>query len=408
MPSAMKPAPTSLRAIFQRCDVLAPAATGVGHRDAYIVGRILVGRPADGPDAGNEVSEPINVCVLLQSGPARLQSTVPFRDRPDAHEAALEATRTVLVHRALDRMRAVMARGGDLSEIGGEEMLADDVTELTRTTEKRCAFQTGSPAGLLCQVDSSGVPGKTSRPVCAACSLPDDRLRCTALQHPVVVASSDRKVLRRFPQEGLCDAGHQDRVGNTSDCRPGGNPCWRADLIIASSVAEPVVNAPELLIDEVKHLRLVLGERLGGRLSRGSDELGVGSTIMAPCESEEELARKVSAVMSLLESTNVAKLARQRGAIIDDEAGSIRALEQTLEHLGAEDHAAAVEALRGLQGVKSLLSHHNWDDRILALRRFGIELPTEDYGAAWLRIASGVRDALRRIRLALEVTADRA
>jgi hypothetical protein len=224
------------------------------------------------------------------------------------------------------------------------------------------------------------------------------------LMHPSIVGSPYGESLKRFPEGALCDAGHQDRVGNTSKCTPTGNRCWRMDLHVESSVADPRANAPELLIDELKHLRLVLGERLGGRLSRGSDELGVGATLVAPCHSAEDLDGKVAAVMSLVESSNVAKLARQRDINIDQNARSIRALEQTLENLKAAGYQTALQTIGGLQDVRNLLAHHNWDERIFALRKFGIDLPIDDPGDAWLRIATGVRDALREIRLALELT----
>lgn len=349
-----------VRATLQLADAQAPARTGSGYRDARVVGWLNIGFPDDSRGEGHLLQDGFTSVDLIVSGDAWLGSTVPFRHLDDPGARALRAMRELLVRRVLERARIAMEEGSALAGGDHEEMLrSEELAALADARGKQCAFQTPSAPGLFCTADRDGL-GRTSTPICAACQLPDDRLRCTALVHPVVSELETMGHIARSPSSALCDAGHQDRVGDTSGCVAGGNGCWHKDLVLSASSAGIDPDAPRRLIDELKHLRLALGEAFQTKLSRGSDELGVGANLVSDCDSAQDLEGKIMAVGSLLEPMNLAKSANAMGATVEGGKGSLVAMREALDWLKAVGHEAPIEVLRSLQAVRSLLAHDNW------------------------------------------------
>ncbi|MGD9570934.1 MAG: hypothetical protein AB7V62_03480 [Thermoleophilia bacterium] len=267
--------------------------------------------------------------------------------------------------------------------------------------EKRCAFQTKSSRGLWCEAVDVGRRAPTALPVCRACALPDDRIRCSALSHP--------KVQHHPPAGGplvvsaFCELGQPDPDGR---CRPGGRDCWHFGVVAPVRAPESLrSDAPERLADEVTYLRLSLERLLGTRLPRGSGELGIGVRLASSCAGREQFEDKVRAIGSLLAPMHVGKAAEALGVPgVDPKAGSLVALGQVLDHLTSPEgpHAAPIKALRRLIDVRNLTSHHNADDRLFALTELGLELPIEEYGAGWLRVAGAAERALRQLRRTVE------
>jgi hypothetical protein len=86
---------------------------------------------------------------------------------------------------------------------------------------KRCDRQVRDRGDLWCDASSANdktasgqiegrVVAPTSTPICAACDVPDSRIRCTALMHPEVTGvRAFGGTHERSLNWAICDAGHQ-------------------------------------------------------------------------------------------------------------------------------------------------------------------------------------------------------
>ena len=115
---------------------------------------------------------------------------------------------------------------------------------------KRCDRQVRDRGDLWCDASSANdktasgqiegrVVAPTSTPICAACDVPDSRLRCTAFMHPEVTGvRAFGGTHERSLNWAICDAGHQDRItGAPQLCIPeSGHECWFRDVTIGPRV----------------------------------------------------------------------------------------------------------------------------------------------------------------------------
>ena len=120
---------------------------------------------------------------------------------------------------------------------------------------KRCDRQVRDRGDLWCDASSANdktasgqiegrVVAPTSTPICAACDVPDSRIRCTAFMHPEVTGvRAFGGTHERSLNWAICDAGHQDRItGAPQLCIPeSGHECWFRDVTIGPR--DPSVNS---------------------------------------------------------------------------------------------------------------------------------------------------------------------
>jgi hypothetical protein len=368
---------------------------------ALVVGALSVGTAND--DLESLVSGGKTI-VLAASDVAENRMRVAFRDREDADALRLAALRRLLLDQARTVIHEAMASGGSYQDLPDSiDLTGDDVMDFAgRWPQKVCSFQRRTPPGLVCDATSAGPP-KTSVPLCESCSLPDDRVRCTALSHPSIASEPRTRGLTKAPAGALCDGGHDERVGDFTKCRIGGNTCWRQDLPFGIDGGHRAPDdSPERLLDEFSHLRLAL-ERARIKVAIGSGELQLGATLAGPCADAEDMVVRIQALASLIGQLDGHQVARTHGLELPPNTGKLASLGHVLTHLGASGHEGAISLLRIVPALRNQApAHPKFDDAALQIARLGVELPISDWRVAWLTVADRARGALREIRLAIE------
>lgn len=333
---------------------------------------------------------------------------------PNSFGGDKELARQWLGEVGLRRLVAQIEAGNPLEELPPVEvLLTDHVEDEPIQREKRCGYQSEGSTGLMCGVSARDdqLGGKTSRPLCEACTLPSDEVRCSALIHPEVRGFEDSGGVWRRPVGAICDAGHQDRVGDTRDCRFGGNDCWRRDVIIGSAVAGPPPrDAAERLIDEFSYTRISLEGALGQRFTRGSGEMALATTLMRVCDTESEFVAHLAALAALLTLLDGRKRAEELGVPEDERTGPLNGLEACLRELGIVGLDASFDTMRAVARLRQMAPvHPKMDAKTIAeFSRFGVALPVSDWADAWRRVAEACRISLRHLRLVIEAGANSA
>ncbi len=163
----------------------------------------------------------------------------------DPRSLALDRLRGALARRAIEQLEGVLRDGRDLAALDGELILmAEDVPDALATSSRTCRFKRLDAHGLWCTADVSGTPAPTSEPICLVCTLPEEPVRCSALTHPRIQEVRTFGGVSRIAAGALCNAGHDDRLGDLSLCRPGGNSCWRKDITMSAIDGEQPRAAP--------------------------------------------------------------------------------------------------------------------------------------------------------------------
>lgn len=124
---------------------------------------------------------------------------------------------------------------------------------------KQCLWMIDTePRGHDCGANHVSSGPQTSLPICRACDLPDARLICECLAHPMVGFDPESKGTRRKLLSAMCDAGQE--IGLGGDCRPGGRGCWRQRGTQAVLLPAVEADAARKLVDEIDHLCRVYRE----------------------------------------------------------------------------------------------------------------------------------------------------
>jgi hypothetical protein len=392
-----------VRTVFAPAQQIAPArGGGEGPRGAYIVGELTFGEV---DEAGWRGIADEGRLVRLLSATIEALDGAGIRTRgEEAPGAADRMVREVLFLRYRAALLNAVRAGTPLADLAREdELFAEHLAAHRFSDPKECGFQRAGPGGLHCEASTPDDPlqGKTTRPLCAACTFPDDHLRCTALVHPEVADAGIDGQHLRIVRSVICEAGYGDRVGDGSQCRIDGHECWRQAEVRVPAGA-PSAEAPERLVDEFDHLRLALEQRLAEGLPRGSGEFRLGATLLRPVSTQDEFTGRLQALASMLDLLDGRPSARALG-VMPEGAGSLVALGAALTKLSVSGHEGPIELLREVPKLRVLVpTHPIFDERALLVARFGVETPIEDYEDAWRRVADATRRALRDLRLAVQ------
>ncbi|MFZ0887370.1 MAG: hypothetical protein WA005_02860 [Candidatus Binataceae bacterium] len=114
-------------------------------------------------------------------------------------------------------------------ELGEAEL--PEVEQLV--TQKTCAYQLSRGRELFCSAaastdetaDASSGLAPTSRPMCKACDLPDDRYRCFHLTHPRVMGIRAMTPTGRQLTGAYCEI-NSPNIRAPSRCHASGHDCW--------------------------------------------------------------------------------------------------------------------------------------------------------------------------------------
>jgi predicted nucleotide-binding protein len=207
-----------------------------------------------------------------------------------------------LVRVAFERLRDQLGSGATLDDLGAEEVI--NSTHMAGRSpdegDKVCQFQIPGRRGLQCDasMDDDPLEGRTTLPLCNACDLPGDPVRCSALTH---IGVRDRGTMgpeHRQVWDAMCEAGYGDRARQTHLCRLAGHDCWRQEWPVAvmdpqaASTEEAAVAAATevFLVHGHDHARLRDVEsflrRSGVPVRVLMDEPNLGRTLVEKFEQE--------------------------------------------------------------------------------------------------------------------------
>lgn len=288
--------------------------------------------------------------------------------------------------------------------------------------EKNCRYQFEQESDLYCSAAApndetvSGSVGlrrlaPTSRPLCAACGMPDAEFVCSHLAHAEVfgILASGGLIQRVFAG-ALCEL-NRPEIERPGSCRAGGHDCW--ERVVSSEDRSFDTNLPPTALAEAfDHLdvvwRLAFGKSKGLLgLRTATDTVGLA----LPATSREELEARASDLAEVLDGLRVGDELLPSDLEDDLRKGTINRLEACLkEQLPADSVAALgepIKTLRALVGVRAAFQHANAAQRLpVVLHALGISYPLRDHGLAWgvmraraVEALNTIRDTLRRSTL---------
>lgn len=334
---------------------------------------------------------------------------------------------TRLIENALKAGAIETARNSELYII---ELTEDDetvglLTELARG-DKVCSYQQVDSGNLFCTAataaDETALPivldngrrvAPTSRPLCAACKLPDTDYICSHFLHPQVLGTKaiggPGSSISRDLVDGLCDL-NQPEFANMHECHAGGNACWERIVEVETApVVEAVPpQAVEQALDDLDvRWRLAFGNRHIVRLPGAADV----SILALPCGSRDEFERRLSVLADIMKRLDIPDNMFPAGTDLPDVTLTHRRLEILFESKLADDELdqvkQAVSALRSINQLR-VGGQHGGDalkKRARAADELGVPLDGR-WGDAWERVRALAAGALRDIGDAARPVAD--
>lgn len=274
---------------------------------------------------------------------------------------------------------------------GSEEMPVLKQAILSR----HCAFQGKTARGLICDAasDSDALGGKTSDALCLACNLPDDRVRCTILQHPSITGVQTTGGKRRVVNGAFCGI----KTGNfdPAQCRPGGNECWRMIVDHSPVFGDIPADIGERAIDELTFLNLAFKAAFGRTLLRINDPRTVAG-ILLRCVSAEEFTTRVASVADALNNFDPGEVLDAKGKAMQ---GPLNRLKGLLEREKCLLDDGPIQVLRRVVDIRNSFPIHSGNEKfIIACRELGLEYPPVDWEKAWNRIRYHFWASLRALR----------
>ncbi len=361
---------------------------------------------------------------LTRSAATMAQSRLPEGVDPDQalHEALLRFS----LRRFQRELADPVARDALLGTLTNTWKLdTEDVDQFLAIVvgDKTCAYQQADGPDLFCLAAAENDPtvvgqlgrrrvAPTSRPLCAACQMPDAALVCSQLSHPEVIGDSGAAgQLERALVGAMCNLG-RDEVGQPGGCRPDGHQCWqrraRLDLEAPPAAASPLVLA-EALDGLHAWWRVVVGAPLL-ELKGAAAVAGLA----LECTTRAEFVQRMSDLAVVLGSLRVGDAALPTpspGEQLPPPEQSLNrvrlCLQGRLDPDAFERAERAVRRLGRLQRIRSLLQHRGGHDELVrALAALGVAWPPSDWTAAWERIRAEATAALAALRDELRMLAE--
>lgn len=281
------------------------------------------------------------------------------------------------------------------------ESFGSEATEvfLTPKGERRCTFQEKKPRGLFCAAasDDDNLGGKTTRALCLQCDLPDDLIRCTNLQHPVVIGAHSYDIAGRRVSSAFCDI--QTVVFDHRKCVPGGHDCWRQEVQQSDLPEEIPGDIAERVVDEIQFLSLSFWQAFGHGLLRISDPRSVVQLTL-PCKGQEGFTANIACLADILNSFDLAWCDQEIGS---DRKGSLLRLAKFLKGRSALVDERPIEQLRQVVAIRNSFPIHSDNTKFLvACEALHLSYPFESWAGAWRLILFRAWSALRVLRTSVK------
>jgi hypothetical protein len=301
------------------------------------------------------------------------------------------------------------------------------LTELARG-DKVCSYQQVDSGNLFCTAavaaDETALPivldngrrvAPTSRPLCAACKLPDTDYLCSHFLHPQVLGTKvyggPGASISRDLVDGLCDL-NQPEFANMQDCHAGGNACWErvVDVETAPVVEAVPPQAVEQALDDLDvRWRLAFGkDRHVVRLPGAADV----SVLSLPSGSRDEFERRLSVLADIMKRLDIPDDMFTEGTELPEVTHTHARLEILFEQqLADPDEVAqvkqAVSTLRSINQLRVGGQHGGEAQKRRALAADALGIPLDGrWGEAWERIRALTAYALRDIGTAAQRVTD--
>jgi hypothetical protein len=282
--------------------------------------------------------------------------------------------------------------------------------------EKTCEYQIRPSAerDLFCAAagreDRSAVGNQelrklapTSRPICKACTMPDNEYVCSHLSHPQVLTAAGTN--RRQLLGAFCE---EDQPGVTTHpwlCYAGGHPCWTRMVAPEAQPTPLFTYDPRELPTALDFFSTIREKAIGHpplrlRSAEKTAALSLG------CATHDEFRARLGDLNEIFKLFDI-----PNGVLPKSETTIPK--EQILNRMDACLHAriadeatleaiaGAIDDLRAMNTVRNKLTHGG-SELVRALGRLEIEFPIRDYCKAWDRVRAKVAEAVSTIRSAFQ------
>lgn len=281
--------------------------------------------------------------------------------------------------------------------------------------DKECSYQVLDTGNLFCSAaapnDETALPiflnngrrvAPTSRPLCAACSLPDTDYICSHFMHPQVwgirTSGGPSGFTSRDVMDGMCDLDRPE-FANHKECHAGGNPCWER-VVDVESVATVQAVPPQAIeqgLDDLEvRWRLAFGQSVV-RLP-GAEEV---SSFAQPCSTRDEFERRLSSLADIVKRLDIPDELLPAADNLPERSLTLVRLELLFNaRLADEERAEVTQAIGSLRSINRLRvgGQHAGAraERAQAADRLGVALDGR-WGDAWDRVRAVASQAFRDI-----------
>lgn len=343
--------------------------------------------------------------------------------------ALARAVNRYAVRAVEDALTAGLVEPVEGTDMYAIELQSDDETIAAVTTlargDKVCSYQDSDGRDLYCtaaslsdetatRVTTTGRrAAPTSRPLCAACSLPDTDYICSHFLHPQVLGiramGGPSGFVSRDVTDGLCDLNREEFAQHGS-CHAGANPCWErlVDVDTTPGVEAVPPQAVEQALDDMNvRWRLAFEGRSVVRLPGAADV----SVLALPCSSRDEFERRLSSLADIMKRLDIPNAMFPSGNELPEVTHTHRRLEMLFELTLADDDLEQVkQAVSMMRSINQLRvgGQHGGEAqarRTQAADRLGVPLDGR-WGEAWERVRALAAHAIREVGNAARKVAD--
>jgi hypothetical protein len=326
-----------------------------------------------------------------------------------------------LLRYAVRRVEDALSAGAIQADESGKahvmETPADDesirlIADLGRG-DKTCSYQETEGPDLFCTAagpkDETAVMvlnngrwvAPTSRPLCAACDLPDTDYICSHFLHPLVIGlrtlGGPSSIKSRQVADGLCDL-DQPEFAQHRECHVGGNHCWQriVDVETVPSIEQVPAQAIEQALDDLEVRWRLAFSRSIVRLPAAEDV----SVLALPSGSRDEFDRRLSSFANILKRLDIPDdLFAERDELPKKDVTLHRFERLFAERLAEDDLEPLLRAthvLRRINELRAGTQHSNQQDRLRAAEELGVNLDGR-WAEAWERVRALAARALRDV-----------
>lgn len=278
-------------------------------------------------------------------------------------------------------------------EVSDEETILN-VDRVSKLCDMRLPAK---PRGFLCAATETGDPEPTTLPLCMTCDMPDARLVCSGLVHPVTTLSkadadtlslsgnsataADNVGFKRSVTRAFCEAHPESQ--DWKKCRPWLRGCWYRIVDTSEAAPSPDSAAPRRIVDEVGYLRLVYADRFRVKASEfwpNRDPSAYAVLLDDSCTSPRQFAHNIVVLDDVLSAMNpheqLAEDRRKNGSRVN----GITAMGRVLEDCIDGTDCSYVKPLQALKTVRNSFSHQPGAKLLEALGTLGVQsYPPHDW-----------------------------